>query len=62
MTGAEMKAALAELGLMQQDGPRVFGKSARTVRRYCSGHDAIPPLVVEKVERLLAAKRGGRAA
>lgn len=57
MTGSEFKAALHELGIKQHEGPTHFGKSERTMRRYCADKEAVPALVAEKVERLLGEKR-----
>lgn len=57
MTGAELKSALHELGIKQHEGVTIFGKSERTMRRYCADLEAIPKLVAEKVERLLGEKR-----
>ena len=57
MTGPDFKAALDELGIRQNQGPDLFGRSERTLRRYCAGTEIIPMLVVEKIERLLADSR-----
>lgn len=53
MTATELRAALSRLGYSQSAFARLVGVDARTVRRWLSGRQALPPQWVPLVLRLL---------
>jgi transcriptional regulator with XRE-family HTH domain len=54
MSGEQLRAALAALGLSQLEAARRLGVDGRTVRRWVAGDRRIPGPVVELVRTWLA--------
>jgi DNA-binding transcriptional regulator YiaG len=54
MSAADLRAALARLGLSQSEAARRFGVNARTVRRWIVGDRPIPGPVIELIRTWMA--------
>jgi plasmid maintenance system antidote protein VapI len=52
-----IREQLAECGLSQRNAAEVLGIDERTMRRYCSGDEPVPRVVVLALERLVDMRR-----